>query len=89
MTCEMTDVDIRNAQEAIELFHMRSLCCPVAQCVRRITKAKRVNVLSEISVDRREFYAYGTDVANFISDFDGGKPVEPITFELNRMEIMR
>lgn len=86
MTFEMTQDDITNAHELLKRranLYKRSLCCPVAVCLRRVAKTAVTRADPCRLLIGDGLYPTPENVRQFIYDFDANLPVSPITFELN------
>lgn len=76
------EVTERNIKEGDNTFSN----CPVARAVRRVTKAKKVEVGSGYIDSAKWWVLIPFKVAKFIGDFDDGLPVKPFTFILKIRE---
>lgn len=86
MRFEMTHDDIQKARGLLrknDPYKSRYTCCPVAQCLRRVSGEQAIGAgPTELSVGKLGWFPTPDAVHKFMQDFDFDRPVAPITFEL-------
>lgn len=63
--------------------HSTISACPVALCIKRQTRARKVRVFQQEIMIGRKWVDAPTKINFFIQRFDQGEKVRPITFELD------
>lgn len=78
----VTEEDIEKADTHDILSYSAFRCCPVAQCLMRETGEEHCGASPEELMIGDKWFEAPEEVFRFIDDFDNGRDVSPITFEL-------
>lgn len=83
ITVKVTQRDIKKAKELLNKGYNRCLFCPIGLALKRVL-TDNISSVTAAGVGMRNCMPYSlpNKAVLFISDFDNGKKVEPMEFEL-------